>query len=865
MVMDVYDCVEKETEAFSFSGSSDIIPSDTLGKETKVGHDSSRSTESNETGSESSHKKATEKGSKKKKGKSAGNAKSASGEIAADDQEYIPTKSKKNQRRGKDTSSHQVSDSKPGAKKDSAKIQEDNLKVPSEEWMLQKIMMLNHDFEEQGTDDPQAILRPLANYMRPKLINCLKERRKAFFTENAERMKRLLDNVQKKVDEDMHNKLKNGIEVDESRNSKSISLSSGERTVIKALAIVEALEGKVSGYFRSTMSSLLRILIKEIAVLKTFAKTLSLKFSVAASGNIHDCSERYDGGEATQILESMIQKLTETYTSGVTALNEVSDIMQKKASSEMEQDEFYNLISNNEAKEIIEDIQNSLGEQRQLLESSTQQQEEVSEASRNMQDSRIQQIMRLQNEIVSIQQVSTDATKELSKHMERVESHFMENTFSAAESTAIMENYLQECIPVNMMTEFLPWLCSFISSDEHLDMRKCLCNIFPKEKLLHQVVFGWLDGVKESDKRCEDNSKALCQNPGAGPVVCQTKTRACACESSRIGKRKYEELSFDITSSSMSCPIDEILIWHNAIKRELNDMAEVARKIQLSGDFSDLSAFNKMLQFIAEVCLFHSIAEDKVIFPAVDAELCFAQEHAEEEIQFDKLSIKKHFHNEEVQVLPLARKHFGPKRQRELLYESLCVMPLKLIECVLPWLVASLSEEEARSFLQNMHMAAPASDSALVTLFTGWACKGVNSINLGVSSLVPAKSLCSLSCSSAPSLNSSLFNWETDLSSADTGCASRPIDNIFKFHKAICKDLDNSYTLDHKQEEKLFEDISSAFSELAKLHECLNINASDDLIGNSVESSDQSETMRKYNGKATELQGICKSIRVSLD
>ncbi|TXG46575.1 hypothetical protein EZV62_027921 [Acer yangbiense] len=75
-----------------------------------------------------------------------------------------------------------------------------------------------------------------------------------------------------------------------------------------------------------------------------------------------------------------------------------------------------------------------------------------------------------------------------------------------------------------------------------------------------------------------------------------------------------------------------------------------------------------------------STAEDKVIFPDVDAELSFAQEHAEEEIQFDKLrcliesiqsagansssaefytklclqadlimaNIKKHFHNEEV-------------------------------------------------------------------------------------------------------------------------------------------------------------------------------------------------------------------------
>lgn len=78
----------------------------------------------------------------------------------------------------------------------------------------------------------------------------------------------------------------------------------------------------------------------------------------------------------------------------------------------------------------------------------------------------------------------------------------------------------------------------------------------------------------------------------------------------------------------------------------------------------------------------YSIAEDRVIFPAVDAELSFTQEHAEEEIQFNKLrrlieniqiagadsssaefyanlcsqadqimdSIQKHFHSEEVQA-----------------------------------------------------------------------------------------------------------------------------------------------------------------------------------------------------------------------
>ncbi|KAL9325756.1 hypothetical protein ACSQ67_006401 [Phaseolus vulgaris] len=42
----------------------------------------------------------------------------------------------------------------------------------------------------------------------------------------------------------------------------------------------------------------------------------------------------------------------------------------------------------------------------------------------------------------------------------------------------------------------------------------------------------------------------------------------------------------------------------------------------------------------------------------------------------------------------------------------------------------------------------------------------------------------------APSINSSLFIWETDNDSSDVGSTERPIDTIFKFHKAIRKDLE---------------------------------------------------------------------------
>ncbi|GFP84674.1 uncharacterized ring finger protein c2f3.16 [Phtheirospermum japonicum] len=529
----------------------------------------------------------------------------------------------------------------------------------------------------------------------------------------------------------------------------------------------------------------------------------------------------------------------------------------------------------------------------------------------------------------------------ISQHMSKEEEQvfpLLNEKFSFEEQASLVWQFLCS-IPVNMMSAFLPWLASSISFDERQDMRNCLHRIIPDEKLLQQIIFTWMDGSKMCNKRkyYEDDDPRRSKS---------------SCESSQMAGDVLSDC--DAITSSIYCPVDDILHWHKAIEKELHAIAEAARSIKLTEDFSDLSAFNRRLQFIAEVCIFHGIAEDKVIFPAVDAEMSFVQEHTTEESEFDKLrcliesietagansyaefysnlcsqadhimeTLKSHFRNEEVQILPLARKHFSPGRQRELVYQSLCVMPLKLIECVLPWLVGSLGEEEARVFLYNMHMAAPASDTALVTLFTGWACKGfskgiffsltnqsccvpglgVNSNSLGINSLVSAKSLRSLSFGpSAPSLNSCLFNWETETSSSVNGLRARPIDNIFKFHKAIRKDLEfldvesgklnncdenllrrfsgrfrllwglyrahsnaeddivfpalesketlhnvsHSYTIDHKQEQELFENISSALVELSLLHQTKH-------------------ALDKYNELATKIQGMCKSIKVTLD
>ncbi|CAO1947902.1 unnamed protein product [Urochloa humidicola] len=360
---------------------------------------------------------------------------------------------------------------------------------------------------------------------------------------------------------------------------------------------------------------------------------------------------------------------------------------------------------------------------------------------------------------------------------------------------------------------------------------------------------------------------------------------------------------------------------------------------------------------------------------------------------------------------------FSPEKQRELSYKSLCVMPLKLLERVLPWLVSKLSDDQASSFLQNMSLAASPSETALVTLFSGWACKArdksnsgeylcstsgtvrcllgdidnlgkcqsfcpcasrnssdlplqlqtengsrpgkrgkdaesatdgsycsqtadieaspcskkpccipglrVECSNLGIGSLASAKSFRSLSYNfTTPSLYSSLFSWEKDASLSCSDGISRPIDTIFKFHKAIRKDLEyldvesgklidgdesclrqfigrfrllwglyrahsnaedeivfpalesretlhnvsHSYTLDHKQEEELFEDISNVLTELSHLYDNRSHAQTqvDEVEQKCPGSYDEVDWVRKYNELATKLQGMCKSIRVAL-
>ncbi|XP_038894524.1 E3 UFM1-protein ligase 1 homolog isoform X1 [Benincasa hispida] len=310
-IKDLYGRMEKEMETINVPGSSTGISSVDSLSSSKFGNDPSMSAESIETGNDIGKTgEIVEKKSKKKKGKSFGNTQSIAADGALDDHE-TSMKSKKNQRKAKATSNVQVAETKAGGKKESVKAKENNINYPTEEWVIEKIKTLIPDLEEHGIDDPAIILQPLVNHLRPMLNNSWKERRKALFTENAEKMKRLLDNTQQKLDEpflnlqlyekaldlfeddqsisvilhrhllrttaapivdmlfhnlDLYKKLKNGIEVAELQNSESVSLNTGERTTIaksfpgslsnKAVTAAEALEGKRVETFISALGDL---------------------------------------------------------------------------------------------------------------------------------------------------------------------------------------------------------------------------------------------------------------------------------------------------------------------------------------------------------------------------------------------------------------------------------------------------------------------------------------------------------------------------------------------------------------------------------------------------------------------------------
>ena len=104
-----------------------------------------------------------------------------------------------------------------------------------------------------------------------------------------------------------------------------------------------------------------------------------------------------------------------------------------------------------------------------------------------------------------------------------------------------------------------------------------------------QVVFAWIKGGTDSDIQCE-----------LKPVMDGGQQEV------KIISSNLNRPLVDLAQKQGS-PINELLYWHNAIRKELREFVSEARQIRLMGDMAhpNISAFIERLQFLAEVCTFH--------------------------------------------------------------------------------------------------------------------------------------------------------------------------------------------------------------------------------------------------------------------
>uniref|UniRef100_A0A0D9WC36 E3 UFM1-protein ligase 1 homolog n=1 Tax=Leersia perrieri TaxID=77586 RepID=A0A0D9WC36_9ORYZ len=303
----IFDLLEKEMDSFGIKHSAgqgkplNVIPS----SEHKIG--SGQFSESKDLGDNdtSSTGASSDRGPKKKRGKGSGSAKGVTLEKDDDYEESIPVKGKKAHRKNKDAGSS--GDAKHGGKKASEKTKEENTNIFPDELIEQKVLTVAPELEELGgSDDLNGPLKLLSSYLRPMLMDSWMKKRNTMLSENAERRRRLLDNLQKQLDEavlDMQlyeksldvfeddpatsailhkhllrtmgapvvdkillalvkdNKLKNGMEVEDSE--ENVQLSTADRSSlakdlpgslsVKAQALIEALEGKRFDSFMDTL------------------------------------------------------------------------------------------------------------------------------------------------------------------------------------------------------------------------------------------------------------------------------------------------------------------------------------------------------------------------------------------------------------------------------------------------------------------------------------------------------------------------------------------------------------------------------------------------------------------------------------
>jgi zinc finger-like protein len=311
--------------------------------------------------------------------------------------------------------------------------------------------------------------------------------------------------------------------------------------------------------------------------------------------------------------------------------------------------------------------------------------------------------------------------------------------FSSKEQGSLVWQFICS-VPLMLIGEFLPWMISFLSPKEQVDVTHCIKEIVPREKSLQEVVISWLGNNNQLSSgtytrigegvQCPDGSKML------------------------FGENWNWIKEYCIQTNVGHNPIDCLNLWHGAIRKDLKEILEELCQIRSSSSFSNLDSIVLRLNFLADVLSFYSNALKKFFYPVLNQlangclspsdEQCSNGSHIEGlqlllhhnaqngmplckfldklcgELESFMLGVSKQFSFQETEVMPIISKNCSHEMQQRLLYMSLNIMPLGLLKCVITWFSAQLSEDESRSILHSIKQGNSFVNKSFESLLCKW-------------------------------------------------------------------------------------------------------------------------------------------------
>lgn len=350
--------------------------------------------------------------------------------------------------------------------------------------------------------------------------------------------------------------------------------------------------------------------------------------------------------------------------------------------------------------------------------------------------------------VLLISTIQTTICHHMLKEEEQVFPLLMKQ-FSPQEQASLVWQFMCS-VPVLLLEDFLPWMTSFLSPEEQVNVVNCIKEVVPEEKLLEEVVISWLGNNNQpfgSPTRIGEEAQSV------GPANLKDALKVYSSKSFSTEIRQWKEV-FGLKTNVGQNPVDGLHLWHGAIRKDLKGILEELYQIRSSDSFSTLASVIVQLKFLADVLIFYSNALDKIFYPLLDllSDGCLSPSYKRfpDESQIEGLQRLLHYNAkngiplskfveklcwelesfvmgigdhlvfQEMEVFPLISAKCSHELQKWLLYMSLLMMPLGLLKCVITWFLAHLSEEESKSILKSIKQEDSLVNMSFASLLHEW-------------------------------------------------------------------------------------------------------------------------------------------------